>query len=503
MFNSGIKGSQRCNGIYSSPHDISVVTNLANNTKHYNNTTYKLVNKLDGKEVYNSKKYVECPVNKNSAYVSSNPVSYNGNHFGGQVTKPLEVQDFEDKIAVHSIIGYSDSSSHKPPLVIEQKVKKENVKSTYHETLQRIEVERDEVNYYQQHWFGTSLEKFKLEDRSREERIEITRHEFLRRLQQMQRSNVGKRNKMPDWIERWNEKVLTRKNRHKGGGVLVTPKLCEVNECGKSALPCAKYCVLHIMFDSRQALFEYCTAKFADNTQCSVPVFDISHELPLCAEHARKRDNYRLYQEAKPKKIRKKVKSSAMTRPQKRSKKKKKPPSKQSEMINNSSAIIREITVPTSEAVTEVDPNNSPELEEDLQMVDQVLALNENGLEQALVNQAHLLEETDITNVLSTIQVDEFSDFFTVNRNGDYEPSREEAEELEKALAAVDNDVKSLEKLSQSHGLLDSFLDEHALTDSLVQIPEMMFHNGYAACGDNIVAQSSSYLLPVEPHSHS
>lgn len=46
-------------------------------------------------------------------------------------------------------------------------------------------------------------------------------------------------------------------------------------------------------------------------------------------------------------------------------------------------------------------------------MVDQVLALNENGLEQALVTQAHLLEETDINNVLSTIQVDEFNDFFT------------------------------------------------------------------------------------------
>lgn len=89
-----------------------------------------------------------------------------------------------------------------------------------------------------------------------------------------------------------------------------------------------------------------------------------------------------------------------------------------------------------------------------------------------------------------------------VNRNGEYEPSREEAEELEKALAAVDNDVKSLEKLSQTHGLLDSLLDEHVLAESLVQIPDV-FHNGYAPCGDNMVAQTSSYLLPVEPHSHS
>lgn len=89
---------------------------------------------------------------------------------------------------------------------------------------------------------------------------------------------------------------------------------------------------------------------------------------------------------------------------------------------------------------------------------------------------------------------------YTVNRNGEFEqPTREEAEELEKALAEVDNDVKSLEKLSQTHGLLDSFLDEQ-----LVHIPDM-FHNvnGFATCGDSMVAQTSSYLLPVEPHSHS
>lgn len=57
----------------------------------------------------------------------------------------------------------------------------------------------------------------------------------------------------------------------------------------------------------------------------------------------------------------------------------------------------------------------SPEVvEEDMQIVDQVLGLNESdGLDQALVTQAHLLEETDINTVLSTIQVDEFSDFFT------------------------------------------------------------------------------------------
>lgn len=59
-----------------------------------------------------------------------------------------------------------------------------------------------------------------------------------------------------------------------------------------------------------------------------------------------------------------------------------------------------------------------PELAED--MVEQVLSMQEpDGLElvtveQALVTQAsNLLEESDINNVLSTIQPDEFNDLFT------------------------------------------------------------------------------------------
>jgi len=40
------------------------------------------------------------------------------------------------------------------------------------------------------------------------------------------------------------------------------------------------------MYNVDQQLFSYCTAKFSDNTQCCVPVFDITHELPLCHEHS-------------------------------------------------------------------------------------------------------------------------------------------------------------------------------------------------------------------------
>jgi len=49
------------------------------------------------------------------------------------------------------------------------------------------------------------------------------------------------------------------------------------------------------MYNVDQLLFEHCTAKFSDNTQCCVPVFDICHELPLCLEHARKRVSQNLF----------------------------------------------------------------------------------------------------------------------------------------------------------------------------------------------------------------
>jgi len=42
------------------------------------------------------------------------------------------------------------------------------------------------------------------------------------------------------------------------------------------------------MYNVDQQLFSYCTAKFLDSTQCCVPVFDVTHELPLCHEHSTK-----------------------------------------------------------------------------------------------------------------------------------------------------------------------------------------------------------------------
>lgn len=52
-------------------------------------------------------------------------------------------------------------------------------------------------------------------------------------------------------------------------------------------------CFLHgfsadVLLNRSQQLFSSCTAKFADGQQCSIPVFDITHQTPLCEEHAKK-----------------------------------------------------------------------------------------------------------------------------------------------------------------------------------------------------------------------
>lgn len=43
-----------------------------------------------------------------------------------------------------------------------------------------------------------------------------------------------------------------------------------------------------ILLNRSQQLFASCTARFADGQQCSIPVFDITHQTPLCEEHAKK-----------------------------------------------------------------------------------------------------------------------------------------------------------------------------------------------------------------------
>ncbi|XP_064471091.1 INO80 complex subunit D-like [Ornithodoros turicata] len=365
--------------------------------------------------------------------------------------------------------------------------------------------------------------------------------------------------------------------------------------CSRPALPYTRHCTKHIMYNVDQLLFEHCTAKFADNTQCCIPVFDMCHELPLCLEHAKKRDNYnKMASEPKPKKPRKKSKPPALTRPPKRGKKKKprsgslrpsptplfhssaasldqgipaatsvgsqrlptlppvaslrslpSPSSSSSSLSSSSSSASsppfepvqvppvmevglsqasvplapnsvikaeRESLIPShhqlptsipsspdvenfgyvaaSVSATSVGNSNStggimngphkelvermePDLAADLEnqfspdTIDKSLELPLDAAE--LASQAtKLLEEHDFTEVLNKISDDAFSDFFAESKNGEYVPSKEETEELERALAAVSKDVhlarESLAKLSGGTG---------ATTADVADLPEL------------------------------
>ncbi|GFU28369.1 INO80 complex subunit D [Nephila pilipes] len=260
----------------------------------------------------------------------------------------------------------------------------------------------------------------------------------------------------------------------------------EEMSCSNPVLPYTWHCKKHITYNVDQLLFEHCTAKFSDNTQCCVPVFDVCHELPLCFEHAKKRDNYnKMASEPKPKKPRKKPKPSALTRPPKRGKKKKKPssvrpttpplppppslPSSQpssSQLIempnvnsySNETIKSTEAILPVPDLNKEINGELHAELESDLEdfspgAIEKSLELPLDTAE--LANQASkLLDEHDFTEVLNKIPDDAFNDLFVDTRNGDYIPTREETEELERALAAVSKDVhlakESLAKLSSS-----------------------------------------------------
>ncbi|XP_061389819.1 mucin-5AC [Musca vetustissima] len=103
------------------------------------------------------------------------------------------------------------------------------------------------------------------------------------------------------------DRLLRKYYKQNGRGLSAAAnvlKQCTFTGCEANALEMATHCQKHIVLSAGKELFLPCTAKFADNTQCRVPVFDITHDLPLCLEHARKRDAYnRLLYEQRPRKL--------------------------------------------------------------------------------------------------------------------------------------------------------------------------------------------------------
>lgn len=97
---------------------------------------------------------------------------------------------------------------------------------------------------------------------------------------------------------------------------------------------------------------------------------------------------------------------------------------------------------------------------------EEVLAIASLDPAELASQASRLLEDQDLTNMLN-IPADAFNDLFTEDKNGEYEPTREETEELERALEAVDNDVRSLERLTRSMPALPLTLPLETMTTLL------------------------------------
>ncbi|XP_043485510.1 INO80 complex subunit D [Polistes fuscatus] len=345
----------------------------------------------------------------------------------------------------------------------------------------------DEMTVYQRHWFpgDTSTEL------NRSARLSQLRSQLRRRLMQLNRSDADSEILLRERARCLLEaayKDPTSTARALGNlpgtskiidGPLLVGGQCGAEGCQQISLPCTRHCSRHIMLNGDQLLFEHCTAKFSDNTQCCIPVFDVAHELPLCPEHARKRDNYnRKAQESKPKKARKKPASPTIPRPKPKSrpKKKRRPPANKLEtkgtlaheenhylsQMNSSESHIKTLN---NMSVTQGSSNSSN--------LNLGLGLSSLGLGGGLKVELSDHEvfasldpsEHDFGNVLNTLPPDAFNDLFIESRNGEYEPSREEEEELERALEAVDKDVRNLERMGQTHGLLEPALLAQLMSD--------------------------------------
>ncbi|KAL3836012.1 hypothetical protein ACJMK2_021467 [Sinanodonta woodiana] len=256
-------------------------------------------------------------------------------------------------------------------------------------------------------------------------------------------------------------------------------------QCKNPVLPYTNHCLRHVMYNVDQQLFDYCTAKFSDNTQCCVPVFDIKHELPLCMEHGIKADNYQkvLDAEPKPKRPRKKTKPSALTRPPKKGKKKKNqrklrpqkplPPEEPTgdtempetvpddPMLNKDESLFENgdqlkevqkdlnLTISSDQQSVGILGGGSsqklttvklPDQGEDLENLDNFSSEFDKLGELPLETASKILEEHDFQEVFNRLPDEAFELF--AGKNGDFEPTKEEVEELEKSLLMASNEIR-------------------------------------------------------------
>uniref|UniRef100_A0A3B3Z9B5 KANL2-like probable zinc-finger domain-containing protein n=1 Tax=Periophthalmus magnuspinnatus TaxID=409849 RepID=A0A3B3Z9B5_9GOBI len=229
--------------------------------------------------------------------------------------------------------------------------------------------------------------------------------------------------------------------------------------CNNKALPFTRHC-FQLFFS-----FIACTAKFADGQQCSIPVFDITHQTPLCEEHAKKMDNFlrgdghRRVQHQQQRKPRKKTKPPALTK--KHKKKRRRVPQRPQKPIppalpqGNLGMPSTSLAMPSQACIRSP---STPELSTD-ELPDDItndMADIPNDLE---------LNQEDFSDVLPRLP-DDLQDFdLFEGKNGELLPTTEEAEELVRALQAMGSYPDSLVCLTSIGDLTPSEgVDHRAMT---------------------------------------
>ncbi|XP_077472710.1 INO80 complex subunit Da [Stigmatopora argus] len=252
--------------------------------------------------------------------------------------------------------------------------------------------------------------------------------------------------------------------------------------CGNRALPFTKHCFQHILLNRSQQLFASCTAKFADGQQCSIPVFDITHQTPLCEEHAKKMDNFlrgdgnrrvqqhhhqhhhnhhhhqQQQQQQLQRKPRKKTKPPALTKKHKKKRKLPRRPQKPiPPALPQGYLGLPSMSLALSTQASIRSPS-TPELSTD-ELPDDIT----NEMED-IPNDLELNQE-DFSDVLPRLP-DDLQDFdLFEGKNGELLPTTEEAEELVRALQAMGSYPDSLVCLTSIGDLTTSEgVDHRAMT---------------------------------------
>uniref|UniRef100_A0A671MTR4 KANL2-like probable zinc-finger domain-containing protein n=1 Tax=Sinocyclocheilus anshuiensis TaxID=1608454 RepID=A0A671MTR4_9TELE len=205
--------------------------------------------------------------------------------------------------------------------------------------------------------------------------------------------------------------------------------------CSNIALPFSRHCFQHILLNRSQHLFSSCTARFADGQQCSVPVFDITHQTPLCDEHAKKMDNFlrgdgNRRSQQQQRRPRKKTKPPALTKKHKKKRRRgpRRPQKPIPPAVPQGNLLMPSLSLPPHHA--HVRSPSTPEL-------------NADELPDDITN-----EMPDIPNDLELPDDLQDFDLFEDSRNGELLPTTEEAEELVRALQAMGSYPDSLVCLS-------------------------------------------------------